>query len=125
MQEEYREKNKKLYMCFVDLEKAFDRVPRRIKQWTLRKKVLPDILVKREMSLYEGSKMKVKVESEFSKNFNVVVGVYQGSVLSPLLFAIVVNVVTDNARKGLMRKVLYTDDLVLMSETMESLKERF
>ena len=30
MQEEYREKDKRLYMCFVDLEKAFDRVLRRV-----------------------------------------------------------------------------------------------
>ena len=28
MQEEYRDKKKKLYMCFVDIEKAFDKVPR-------------------------------------------------------------------------------------------------
>ena len=28
MQEEYREKDKELYICFVDLEKAFDRVSR-------------------------------------------------------------------------------------------------
>ena len=32
MQEEYREKDKKFYMCFVDLQKAFDRVPSRIMQ---------------------------------------------------------------------------------------------
>ena len=27
MEEEYQEKDKKLYMCFVDMEKTFDRVP--------------------------------------------------------------------------------------------------
>ena len=51
MQEEYRKKDKKLYMCFVDLEKVFDRVPRRVMQWSLRKKGLLEILVKAVMSL--------------------------------------------------------------------------
>ena len=27
MQEEYQKKDKKLYMCFVDMEKAFHRMP--------------------------------------------------------------------------------------------------
>ena len=38
MQEEHREKDKKLYMCFMNLEKDFDRFPRRVMQWALRKK---------------------------------------------------------------------------------------
>ena len=53
------------------------------------------------------------------------VGVHQGFVLSPLLFAVVVDVMTDNAREGLTKEILYADDLLLMSETMEGLKKRF
>ena len=30
MQEGYRDKKKKLCMCFVDIEKVFDRVPRKV-----------------------------------------------------------------------------------------------
>ena len=45
--------------------------------------------------------------------------------MSPLLFAIMVDVVTQNARKGLMKEVFFADDLVLMSEMVEGLKKRF
>ena len=124
MQDKLREKDRKSYMGFKDLEKAFNGVPRRVIQWALRKKGLPKILIKAVVSLYEGPKMKVKVGFEFSKEFYVAVSVHQGSVLSPLLLAIVVDVVTKNSREGLMKGVLYTDDLVLISETMEGLKKK-
>ena len=69
-------------------------------QWALKKKGLPEILVKAVMSLYEGSMTKVKAGSEFSEEFYVPVAVNQGSVLSLLLFAIVVDVVTVNLEKA-------------------------
>ena len=53
------------------------------------------------------------------------VGVHQGSMLSPLVFAIVVDVIKENVRNGLMSEMLYADDLVLTSETMEGLREKF
>ena len=37
MQEEYHAKGKNLYMCFVDLEKSFDRVPRIVLESATRK----------------------------------------------------------------------------------------
>ena len=53
------------------------------------------------------------------------VGVHQGSGLSPLLFAIIVNVVAQNVRKGVFNVLLLVADLVLMSKTPQDLKERF
>ena len=46
-------------------------------------------------------------------------------MLSPLLFAIVVDVITENARRGVVNELLYADDLVLTTETIEDLKKRF
>ena len=41
------------------------------------------------------------------------------------MFAIVVDVVTEHAREGLLNEILYLDDLVLISESLEDLRERF
>ena len=56
-------------MCFVDLEKALDRVPRAVLEWVMRKKGIPDVLDISVMSLYEGAKMRV--DSKLSDEFEV------------------------------------------------------
>ena len=47
------------------------------------------------------------------------VGFHQGSVLSPLLFADAMDVVSSEARSGLPSEFMYADDLVIMAPTME------
>ena len=42
----------------------------------------------------------IRVGLELSEEFEVKIGVHQGSVLSPLVFAMVVDVVTENVRNG-------------------------
>ncbi|XP_044184303.1 uncharacterized protein LOC122964639 [Acropora millepora] len=97
-------------MCFVDLEKAFDRVPRRVFQWAMRKRGTPEAMVRAGMSLYEGAKTRVRVGIELSEDFEVKVNVHQGSALSPLLFVIVVDVIRGSVRSGLMSEMLYGFD---------------
>ena len=96
-QEEYHAKGKKLYMCFVDLEKTFDRVPRKVLECAKRKKGMPEVLARSVMSLYEGVKTGVRVDYELSKELEVEVGIHHGSVLSKHLSAMVVDVVTEFA----------------------------
>ena len=112
-------------MCFVDMEKAFNRVPRKAMEWAMTKKGLSEAIVRTVMSLDDGAKTRVRMGSAYSEEFEVKVGLHQGSVLSPLLFVVVMDVITENTRRGVDNELLHKDDLILMSKTMEDLKERF
>ena len=54
----------------------------------------------------------------------VQVGLHQGSVLSPLIFIIVLEALFRELRSRCPRELIYADDLALESETLESLKRR-
>ena len=89
LQEKYLAANKRLYMAFVDLEKAFDRVPRKVIWWALRKLGVEQWIVGLVQGMYANARSHVHVCEGYSEEFEVKVGVHQGSVLSPLLFIIV------------------------------------
>src|SRR3989454_12331439 len=80
LQEKYLAKKKDLWMAFIDLEKAFDRVPREVLLWALREVEVEEWLIKVIQSLYEGATTSVKLRSGESQPFEVKVGV-QSSVL--------------------------------------------
>ena len=76
------------------------------------------------MKMYQEVLSQVKVEGEDSREFAVKVGIYQGSILSPLIFAVVMDMVTEEVVKEECA-VMYADDLVLISETKEEARQRF
>ena len=78
-------------------EKAFDRVPRNVFEWAMRKNGMPEVLVGSVVSLYDCAKTTVKVYFELSEEFEVKVGIDQGSVLSPFVSTDMVDVVSEFA----------------------------
>ena len=83
------EKNKNLFFGLIDLEKAFDRVPRKGVWWTMCVAGVPEWIVIIVQAMYNGTKRKVRVNGSYSDEFEVKIGVHEGSVLSPLPFIIV------------------------------------
>ena len=107
---------------FVDLEKAFDRVPREVISWAMRKLGVEEWLVSAVMSMY--TVQKRWSEQSNSKGFEVKVGMHQGSGLSPLLFVIVMEAISREFRVALTWELLYADDLTVIGETEEELIKR-
>ena len=124
LQEKYLAANKRLYMAFVDLEKAFDRVPRKVIWWGLRKLGVEEWIVRLVQGMYANARSRVRVGEGYSEEFEVKVGVHQGSVLSPLLFIIVLEALSREFLSGVLWEDLYADDLVIIAESLEECVRR-
>ena len=72
-------------------------------------------------SMYKDVRSRVRVGSGYSEEFGVKVGVHRGSVLSPLLFIIVLEVLSREFQTGCPWELLYADDLMISAESMEEL----
>ena len=72
-------------------------------------------LIRTVMALYTEACTIVKTDAGLSEIFYGKVGLHQWSVLSALLFAVVMDVLSSEARSGLPSELLYAHDLVLIS----------
>ena len=115
---------KNTFFVIVDLEKDFDRVPRKLIRFALRRKGVSEYLVDGVMFLYKGCKTAVSVNGELSSSFSVKVGVHQGSALSLLLFIMVMDILAEDRRDGSLMELLYVDDLFLCEESVNEVMDK-
>ena len=106
LQEKYGGMKKELHHVFIDLEKAFNKKPRKVIERALRRQNVPEKMVQLIMPLYVNANSRVETFTETSKGFELKVGVYQGSALSPLFFILVMEEATRESRKSSCWKLL-------------------
>ena len=122
--EKYREGQRELHCVFVDLEKAYDRVSREELWYCIRKSGIVEKYVQLVQDMYEGSETVVRCAIGTTESFKVKVGLHQGSGLSPFLFAVIMDRLTDEIRRKPPWTMLFTDDIVICKETREEVDRK-
>ena len=124
-------KGLKLYVCFVDYEKAYDLIDRTCLFHKLIKEGLSSKCINVFKSMYSKVKLKVSTDNE-NRLFSSNVGLLQGESTSPLLFSLFVNDLesslfnTDinlNIVDTLIKILMFADDMIILSTSIEGLQE--
>ncbi|KAK3557609.1 hypothetical protein QTP70_030538 [Hemibagrus guttatus] len=123
LMEKYRDGQRELHCVFVDLEKAYDRVPREELWYCMRKSGVAEKYVRVVQDMYERSRTVVRCAVGQTEEFNVEVGLHQGSALSPFLFAIVMDQLSEEVRQESPWTMMFADDIVICSESREQVEE--
>ncbi|KAK3536514.1 hypothetical protein QTP86_013837 [Hemibagrus guttatus] len=106
-----------------DLEKAYDRVPREELWYCMRKSGVAEKYVRVVQDMYERSRTVVRCAVGQTEEFKVVVGLHQGSALSPFLFAIVMDQLSEEVRQESPCTMMFADGIVICSESREQVEE--
>ncbi|KAK3539478.1 hypothetical protein QTP70_008874 [Hemibagrus guttatus] len=123
LMEKYRDGQRELHCVFVDLEKAYDRVPREELWYCMRKSGVAEKYVRVVQDMYERSRTVVRCAVGQTEEFKVEVGLHQGSALSPFLFAMVMDQLSEEVRQESPWTMIFADDIVICSESREQVEE--
>ncbi|KAK3543979.1 hypothetical protein QTP70_032740, partial [Hemibagrus guttatus] len=123
LMEKYRDGQRELHCVFVDLEKAYDRVPREELWYCMRKSGVAEKYVRVVQDMYERSRTVVRCTVGQTEELKVEVGLHQGSALSPFLFAIVMDQLSEEVRQESPWTMMFADDIVICSESREQVEE--
>ncbi|KAK3560499.1 hypothetical protein QTP86_009653 [Hemibagrus guttatus] len=106
-----------------NLEKAYDRVPREELWYCMRKSGVAEKYVRVVQDMYERSRTVVRCAVGQAEEFKVEVGLHQGSALSPFLFAIVMDQLSEEVRQESPWTMMFADDIVICSESRKQVEE--
>ncbi|KAK3538608.1 hypothetical protein QTP86_007676 [Hemibagrus guttatus] len=106
-----------------DLEKAYDRVPREELWYCMRKSGVAEKYVRVVQDMYERSRTVVRCAVGQTEEFKVEVGLHQVLALSPFLFAIVMDQLSEEVRQESPWTMMFADDIVICSESREQVEE--
>ncbi|KAK3535805.1 hypothetical protein QTP70_021117, partial [Hemibagrus guttatus] len=107
-----------------DLEKAYDRVPREELWYCMRKSGVAEKYVRVVQDMHERSRTDVvRCAVGETEEFNVEVGLHQGSALNPFLFAMVMDQLPEEVRQESPWTLMFADDIVICSESREQVEE--
>ena len=120
-----------MYVAFLDASKAFDRVNHTKLFSKLLKLGVPKWIIKVLVQWYCNQSMCVRWGSAFSDFFLVNNGVRQGGILSPLLFNVYINELSESLSKlpvgcccgnTVVNHLMYADDIVLFAPSAKGLQ---
>ena len=114
LMKKYREGQRELHCIFVDQEKAYDRVPREELWFCMRKSGMVEKNVRLVQDMYEGSETMVRCAVGTTESFEGKVGLHQRWVLSPFLFAVIMDSLTDEVRREPPLTMLFADDMHML-----------
>ena len=90
----------------------------------MRKSGMVEKYVQLVQNMYEGSETVVRCTVGTTESNKVKVGLHQESALSPFLFAVIMDRLTDEVRRGPPWMMLFADDIVICKETKEEVEWR-
>ena len=124
------EYNRPAFMCFIDLEKAFDRIQLEDVTQLLYDRQVPQNIIKTIENIYQANTIQARINGELTQKIEVNNGIRQGDSLSPLLFNIIMDELIIQVRKlkgykmgdREIKILCYADDAVLIAESEDELQ---
>ena len=87
--EKYRELKKDLHLVFINLEKAYDSIPRSIVWDSLKNRGISRRYIEVILDMYDRVSTNIHTPVGMTESFPIKVGLHQGSALSPFSFTVI------------------------------------